>query len=307
MEQVTAVIPSYGKEELTRGAVARLREQTLRPAEVVVVDDGAGVPYTGGNGERVLRHERNRGFAAAVNTGGRGCQTPLVAVLNNDVTWEPDWLERLVSVISGEGVDFACGKLFRPDGLIDGTFDLVSRGGLSWRAGSGRADGPLWSKGRRVQFTSFTAVVAKREGLELDESYESYYEDVEWSLRAAILNKTGYFEPAAGGVHVGSATAGAWSAYSTRQILRNQRRLARQYLLPEYGAAYRVARMLLQGQCLQHGRWPEVPEEAVAVKERGARLGSILKESEQLLYALQEESGMDRLWRWYFRLAGRMA
>jgi GT2 family glycosyltransferase len=306
MEQVTVVIPSYGLPELTRGAVARMREQTLRPAEVVVVDDGAGVPYTAGGEERVLRHERNRGFAAAVNTGVRGCQTPLVAVLNNDVTLAPDWLERLVAVISGQGVDFACGKLFRPDGRIDGTFDLVSRGGLAWRAGAGRVDGPLWQKGRRVLFTSLTAVVVRREGLELDESYESYYEDVEWSLRAAILNKTGYFEPSARGVHTGSATAGAWSAYSTRQILRNHRRLARQYLLPEHGAAYRVARGLLRGQCLVHGRWPVVAEEVVAPKQRGARLEGVLKASEELLFELQAESGMDRLWSWYFRLAGRM-
>jgi GT2 family glycosyltransferase len=306
MEDVTAIIPSYGRPELTRGAVERLREQTMRPAEVVVVDDGAEVPYTGGNGERVVRHGVNRGFAAAVNTGVRGCQTRLVAVLNNDVTLAADWLERLVGVISGQGVEFACGKLMRPDGRIDGTFDLLSRGGLAWRAGSGRADGALWTRGRRILFTSFTAVVAKREGLELDETYGSYYEDVEWSLRTAIGNKPGYFEPAAGGVHTGSATAGAWSAYMTRQILRNHRRVARQYLLPEYGDAYRVARMLLGGQCLAHGRWPGVEEEAVAKKARGERLAGVLRESEALLYELQRESGMDRLWQWYFRLAGRM-
>ena len=306
MGKVTAIIPAFGHEDLTNGAVARLRGQTEPPEEIIVVDDGSAVAFGRMAGARVLRHESNLGFAAAVNTGLRAAVTDLVAIINNDVTLAPDWLERLVSVISTQRVDFACGKLYRPDGLIDGTFDLLSRGGLAWRAGAGRVDGPLWSQGRRISFTSFTAVLGKFDGMGLDESYHSYYEDVEWSLRAAMLNKTGYFEPSATGVHEGSATAGAWSEYSTRQILRNHRRLAFQYLLPEYGAEYRIARALLRAHCLKQGRWPDLPGEVIPGKPRPERLGALLQESEQLLYELQMASGPDRLWRWYFRLAGRM-
>ena len=309
MGQVTAIIPAFGHEVLTQEAVSRLRRQTTPPMEIIVVDDGSGVPFAPAAGARVLRHDSNLGFAAAVNTGLRAAQTGLVAIINNDVTLAPDWLERLESVISTQKADFACGKLYRPDGLIDGTFDLLSRGGLAWRAGAGRPDGPLWSRPQAIAFTSFTAVLGKaeafRQGGGMDESYHSYYEDVEWSLRAAMLNKTGYFEPAATGIHTGSATAGAWSDYSTRQILRNHRRLACQYLLPEYGAQYRIARSLLRAHCLHQGRWPDVPREAIQGKPRLARMASLLQESERLLYELQMASGPDRLWRWYFRLAGR--
>ena len=306
MTQVTAIIPAFGRESDTRWAVGRLRGQTAPPAEIIVVDDGSATPFASWADARVIRHDSNRGFAAAVNTGLRAAQTNLVAIVNNDVTLAGDWLERLESVISTQQVDFACGKLYRPDGLIDGTFDLLSRGGLAWRAGAGRADGPLWSQGRRIAFTSFTAVLAKREGMELDESYHSYYEDVEWSLRAAMLNKTGYFEPSATGVHEGSATAGTWSAYSTRQILRNHRRLAYQYLLPEFREEYRIARSLLRAHCLRHRQWPVMPREVIGAKPRSARMRSILQESESLLYELQAASGPDRLWRWYFRLAGKL-
>ena len=306
MAQVTAIIPAFGHEHLTRGAISRLREQSVPPAEIIVVDDGSGTPFTSGAEAKVLRHESNLGFAAAVNTGLRAARTDLVAIINNDVTLAVDWLERLEFVISTQKVDFACGKLYRPDGLIDGTFDLLSRGGLAWRVGAGRVDGPLWTQPRRIALTSFTAVLGKREAMGLDESYHSYYEDVEWSLRAAMLNKTGYFEPSATGVHEGGATAGAWSAYSTRQILRNHRRLAYQYLLPEYTTQYRIARSLLRAHCLNHGQWPDVPREEIAAKPRPARMASLLQQSENLLYELQMASGPDRLWRWYFRLAGRL-
>ena len=307
MAQVTAIIPAFGRELETRRAVGRLRGQSSPPAEIIVVDDGSATPFVPMADARVVRHDSNLGFASAVNTGLRAAQTGLVVIVNNDVTLSEDWLERLEPVISTQQVDFACGKLYRPDGLIDGTFDLLSRGGLAWRAGAGRADGPLWSQGRRIALTSFTAVLGKREAIELDESYHSYYEDVEWSLRAAMLNKRGYFEPSATGVHAGSATAGAWSAYSTRQILRNHRRLAYQYLLPEYGAEYRIARSLLMAHCLRHGRWPHVPPETIQPKPRPAQLASVLQESENLLYELQAASGPDRLWQWYFRLAGRVS
>lgn len=303
MPQVTAILPSYGHHDLTYSAIARLWNQSLAPAEIVVVDDGSAQPFPPVPGVRVLRHETNRGFSAAVNTGVAAAATELVAVLNNDVTLAVEWLERLTLVISSQGVEFACGKLYRPDGLLDGTFDLLCRGGLAWRAGAGRADGPLWSQSQPIAFTSLTAAVAKREAVLLDASYHSYYEDVEWSLRSAISNKTGYFDPLATGTHTGSATAGAWSYYSTRQLLRNHRRLAHQYLLPEYQKEYRIARALLRAHCLNHGQWPDVPKEEIEPKPIDRNhLATILQSSEELLRELQRESGADRLWKWYFQL-----
>ncbi|HEU0122928.1 MAG TPA: glycosyltransferase [Bryobacteraceae bacterium] len=312
MSFVTAIVPSYGHHAMTREAVARLREQSRPPVEILVVDDGYAEPLEELAGARVLRHQENLGFAAAVNTGLRAAQTPLVAILNNDVTLAEDWLERLSAVITDQACDFVCGKLYKPGGMLDGTFDLLSRGGLAWRAGAGRPDGALWSVGHPILFTSFTALLARREVFaaagELDESYHSYYEDVAWSLQAAILLKKGYYDPDATGLHTGSATAGVRSAYSTRQLLRNHRRLAHQYLLPPYRREYGISRALYRAHCMQHGQWPHIPREVVAPKMVGAdRLEAVLRESEALLYELQRETGMDRLWRWYFQMAGRMA
>lgn len=297
---VTAIIPAFGKADLTRQAIARLRQQTQPPEEILVVDDGSPEPFATPDA-RVLRHATNRGFAAAVNTGLRAARSPLVAILNNDVTLAADWFKRLTNTIAEQNADFVTGKLYRPDGRIDGTFDLLCRGGLAWRAGAGQPDGPLWSRPQAISFVSFTAVLARAEVFQevggLDESYHSYYEDVEWSLRAAISNKTGYFDPSAAGEHAGSATAGAWSAYSTRQILRNHRRLALQYLLPHYEKEYRVARMLLRALALRHGRWPSVPPEPVASKPLAPNLERILAASEAQIRDLQH----DRLSRFYFR------
>ena len=72
MGQVTAIIPAFGHEVLTQGAVSRLRRQTRPPEEIIVVDDGTAEPLAPMAGARVLRHESKLGFAAAVNTGMLG-------------------------------------------------------------------------------------------------------------------------------------------------------------------------------------------------------------------------------------------
>lgn len=304
---VTAIVPAFGRLELTLGAVERLRRQSRPPAEILVVDDGSRQSYPDIPGVRLLRHGQNLGFAAAVNTGVAAAGTPLVAVLNNDVTLAPDWLERLEMVITSRAAAFACGKLYRPDGLIDGTYDLISRGGLAWRVGAGRPDGPLWSQAGPVAMTSFTAVLLRREVFldlgGMDASYHSYYEDAAWSLLAAIHNKTGYFDPETTGIHEGSATAGPRSAYSARQLLANHRRLAHQFLLPAYRRQYLVARALFRAQWLRHGYWPRNSAKTVEKRPENGTFDAFLSGQEAELRRLQTESGQDHLWKWYFRLA----
>jgi GT2 family glycosyltransferase len=56
----------------------------------------------------------------------------------------------------------------------------------------------------------------------LNEALESYYEDVEWGLRAAALGLHGVFVPHARATHTGSATLGKGSARATFLISRNQ-------------------------------------------------------------------------------------
>ena len=61
-------------------------------------------------GAEVIAMEENAGFAAAVNRGIREVETPeWLAVLNNDVTLEPDWLEQLMAKVGDAW--FATGKL----------------------------------------------------------------------------------------------------------------------------------------------------------------------------------------------------
>jgi GT2 family glycosyltransferase len=54
---------------------------------------------------RVLRNDRNLGFAGGNDTALREVTTPYAVLLNNDATPEPDWLERLLAPFDAPGAE----------------------------------------------------------------------------------------------------------------------------------------------------------------------------------------------------------
>ena len=94
---VSVVIPSYNRPDMIRDAIDSVLAQTLRPAEIIVVDDGSKVPYGPGlarYGPLVRCHRQdNGGLSAARNTGIRLCAEPYIAFIDDDDVWHPRKLE----------------------------------------------------------------------------------------------------------------------------------------------------------------------------------------------------------------------
>ena len=133
------VIPTWNRRDLLEQLLDDLGRQTHRAQEILVVDngstDGSSEAATA-RGARVIQMGFNAGFCRAVNRGLQEVRSPWVAVVNNDVRPAPDWLARLLAAAQGEDIWFATGKLLdaaRQD-VIDGTFDVICRGGCAWRA-----------------------------------------------------------------------------------------------------------------------------------------------------------------------------
>lgn len=328
MPQITAVIPTWNRRTLLVGLLDQLKRQSLPPDQVIVVDNGSqdgSSEVAEAGGARVIRLEANLGFAAAVNRGVAACETELIAVVNNDVEPAPDWLERLVSGLVPDAW-FATGKILdwtRRD-VLDGTYDLISRGGAAWRAAHGWPDSEAWNESRPISLAPFTAVLIRRAlfdeiGL-LEETFESYLEDVDFGLRAARASRPGVYVPSALAWHRGSATLGAWHPDTTRRRARNQVFLiARHY--PDdwpfrFGRAVLAAQMLgalvaarhgagwafLRGQCEGIRRWEEL--RAGRPGAAGCDIGPVLEESEQEIRHLVGRHGAGPYWKLYFALAG---
>lgn len=263
---VSAVIPNWNGEAHLGRMLESLQQQSLPPAQVIVVDNGSldrSAEIAAEFGVDLIRLERNRGFAAAVNDGIRAARHPLVAILNNDVELEAEWLERLVTAMENPEFWFASGKILdmRDPALLDGAFDAVCRGACALRCGKGRADNAVWNMGRRVYFVPFTAVLFRKRIFDelggLDEDFESYLEDIEFGFRCARRALSGIYVPEARCRHWGSATLGMWHTETVRRIARNQLLLVAKHFprhwVREYGWPVLVAQLLWGIVALRHG------------------------------------------------------
>ena len=322
---VAAVIPHWNRADLLRPLLLNLRHQTHPFDRIIVVDNGStddSVAVARGLGVEVVALPRNLGFAAAVNRGIKEVSgSEWVAILNNDVTLDRHWLERLLREADREGAWFAVGKTMvaHGHGRIDGCFDEISRGACAWHCGSGRPDGPAWNRPRPIRIAPMTAALFRRSLFDeigpLDEQFISYLEDVDFGLRCALAGRSGIYVPGAVAYHQGSSTFGRWNKDTVRLISRNQVLLARKHFrgMPVWP---QVAGQLLWGAvAIRHGRalsyfrgklegLRSAQAPCNAPSPGGiARLAEIVGESERTILELQRETGFDSYWRAYFWLS----
>jgi glycosyltransferase involved in cell wall biosynthesis len=120
---VGIVVPLYNKRGTVRDSVARLLEQTVRPAQVVAVDDGStddSVEQLAPLTDRcTLVKQANAGPSAARNRGIERLQTEWVAFADADNLWHPGRVERIRELLRRHPeVDWLAGSYWAcyPDG-----------------------------------------------------------------------------------------------------------------------------------------------------------------------------------------------
>ncbi|HXH20995.1 MAG TPA: glycosyltransferase family 2 protein [Dehalococcoidia bacterium] len=90
---VSIVIPAYNVGPYIGATIDSALAQTYRPVEVIVVDDGSTdetASVCASFGDRIFYlRQRNRGAAAARNTGLRHAHGEFVAFLDGDDLWDP--------------------------------------------------------------------------------------------------------------------------------------------------------------------------------------------------------------------------
>lgn len=322
--RVVAVIPHWNRKDLLAELLPNLAAQTRLFDETVVVDNGStdgSATFATDQGASVIRFSRNHGFAAAVNRGiehALETSADFIAILNNDVRLEPDWLAVLLNTISkGPGKAwFASGKIVsaQDPSILDGTFDAISQGATALRCGAGKPDGPYWKLQRKMRLAPMTAALFRAEVFErvglLDEQYGSYLEDVDFGIRCMKAGLEGIWNPAAVAQHWGSATWGRWHPATVRKLARNQILLARKHFQGMSRAPIVVGQLLWGLIALKHGcssaYWEGRREggrlQLAAGVAATPQFRKSIRESEQEIREVQSATGFDWYWRIYFWL-----
>jgi glycosyltransferase involved in cell wall biosynthesis len=111
---VSIVIPAYNVAQFISETLATVFAQTFTDFEVIIVNDGS--PDTE-EFERALQpyidricylKQENRGASAARNTGLRVARGELIAFLDADDLWAPNYLAEQLRFLSEQGCDLVC-------------------------------------------------------------------------------------------------------------------------------------------------------------------------------------------------------
>ncbi len=109
MPDVAVVIGNYQGEAVLGDCLASLETQTLRPAEVIVVDASstdASAQVAARHGAAFVERE-NRGLGHLYNEGARAATTEFVLLANNDVALDERCLELLADALEQDAARFA--------------------------------------------------------------------------------------------------------------------------------------------------------------------------------------------------------
>ena len=218
MPLVDVVIPNLNGKNLLPICLDSLGRQTLKDFVITVVDnhstDGTleflteKYPYV-----RVIRLEKNYGFAYAVNRGIEASTGEYVALLNNDVEVDPKWLEELCRALDEHPDVGSCNSkmlMYRERGRINGL-------GISMTV-EGDIDILGWKEADRGQYEEERFIFAVGAGASLyrrkmfqdiglfDETFFANFEDVDVSFRAQLAGYKALYVPKAIAYHMVGAT-----------------------------------------------------------------------------------------------------
>jgi GT2 family glycosyltransferase len=238
---VSVVVVTYDPNpEMLGECLDSLARSAAVPQEVVVVDNSrqhdvveklVELKLPSALGPIFLPQASNLGYAAATNAGVAASSAELVLLLNPDAALEPAALGELCEAASAQPdtLGFAPKiKLSDPGVVIDSVGMAIGRDGVGVQRGLGQADLGQYDRPERVAGVCFAAALVRREAFApqsvgaLDERYFMYYEDVDWSMRAAIMGEEFRTVPQAVVRHLHSgSTRSLGQGFKHRLIQRN--------------------------------------------------------------------------------------
>jgi GT2 family glycosyltransferase len=237
---LSAIVPTVGASPWLRPCLEALRRDGGDALEIVVVDQGEKPSGVDGLADRVLRPERNLGFAAANNLGIAAATGSWIATVNDDALVEPGWSAALIAALeanptaaTAQGTNV---KLDDPE-TLDGCGVAWNRWVQAVQIGHGEKlpDGRETSE---IFGVSATAAIYRREALAavapdgevFDPRLVSYYEDVDLACRLRKAGWRALHVPAARARHAGSATGSLRSRERWAQITGNRYLVAARWL-----------------------------------------------------------------------------
>jgi len=207
---VSVVIVNYDGKNLLKDCLDSVYRNSYRNFEVILVDNGS----RDGSVElvekdypeaKVLRLEKNLGFAYPNNFGASKSDGEYVLFLNNDTVVTPDFIAELVlAAKSSERTGSCQSLLLDADHRVDSSGDFIDRLGMSFSSKE-RVSSP-----RKILSAKAAAMLIRKTVFSelngFDEKFVSSFEDVDLGWRLCMLGYENLVIPSSVVFHLGGQT-----------------------------------------------------------------------------------------------------
>lgn len=217
---VSVIIPNWNGKELLKLSLSSLAKQTYKSFEIIVVDNGStddSISFVDKNYPevKIVRLDKNYGFATAINIGVKQSASEYVALLNNDTEADENWLSEIVKCAErNPEIASFCSKLLNYDNRrkIDGIGILVNEVGQARSIGWEEEDHGQYDQEMPIFGATGGAALFKKDifikvGM-FDEHYFMYSEEVDWAFRAQFRGYKSLYCPKAIVYHKHKASSG---------------------------------------------------------------------------------------------------
>lgn len=216
--KASVIVLSWNGIEYLENCLNAVFSQDHPDFEVIVVDNGS----TDGSPDfvaerfpqvRLIRNERNLGFAGGNNIGLQAATGGVMVLLNQDTTVQPGWLAALAEALDTDpNIGIVGGKALYPDSTIQHAGGYVNgRGEGSHYGYQQREDVGQFDQMEDVDYVTGATLAITRQAFEiigrLDEGFTpAYYEDVDWCYQARQAGFRVVYVPHAVLVHEEAST-----------------------------------------------------------------------------------------------------
>jgi GT2 family glycosyltransferase len=207
---ITAIVVSFGDPAASRRAIESLVDQSLAPAEVVVIDNAAkaavldvGPTSTNASNIRILRPGENLGYTRAANLAAREATGEWLFFLNPDAVASKDCLMRLLEAVDRADVAVVGAQVLLTDGRVNAGDNPINIAGISWSGGYGRPR--EYGPARDTAAVSGAALMVRRDAFlgigGLCPHFFMYVDDADLAWRLRLAGRRVRYCPAAVVVH----------------------------------------------------------------------------------------------------------
>ena len=192
---VSIITVSYNAKKYLKGYFNSLFKLNYpkNKFETIMVDNGSGdgsVEFTKDKFSRVkiIKNDINN-YCRANNLGIKSAKGKYIALINNDLKLDRDWLIELVRVITQDSnIGVVASKILFPNGKLQGTGHLELPNFYCSDRGFKEEDKGQYNEVEDVPSISHCAALYNKDCLTdiglLDEDFNLYVEDVDMSMRA---------------------------------------------------------------------------------------------------------------------------